>query len=333
MPFDPRIVGRDHQRRAVLLRLSGQQLDCARRRLVVQARRRFVGKEKFRTVHHRAGDGDALLLALAQLARPACRLVCDAERGERLAGLRVVLREPGGVPCEAHVVQHGEVRDQMHRLEHDADGGAAPAVERRAAQGQQVFPGHSDAARARAHQPGNDMEQRGFPAARGAVHQPALAGCRVPGRQPQHFRIGVAVRQALNGDHCRKPVGPRGAFVAFMTLPQDVSMRHSLARWLRFFVVLSLVLQGMVAAPLHAHEEHAGTPAVHCPQGTDCSSSGNSPSKQHCDASQGHTPTGITGSQCAGAVASASAPPPEAPALFSAHVPELPSRPPLAVRG
>ena len=115
-----------------------------------------------------------------------------------------------------------------------------------------------------------------------------------------------------------------------------VGVRHSFNGWLRVFVVISLMLQGVIAAtPSHAHEAPAaGTHFVPCPHGSDCTGdSGNPAPAHHCDASHGHTPSGLIASYSTAAIASQSTPLPALTALFSVYIAKLPSRPPLAFRG
>ena len=73
----------------------------------------------------RAGHGDALLLATGQLARPMLQAVTETHRGDDVVDpLRVT-----GLAAEHHrqsdVLVGGERRNEVERLEDEADVGAA----------------------------------------------------------------------------------------------------------------------------------------------------------------------------------------------------------------
>lgn len=100
-------------------------------------------------------------------------------------------------------------------------------------------------------------------------------------------------------------------------------LKKCLPAWL----VLCLVMQGLLAAtPLHAHESDGeGAQAVHCADGKDC--------RSNCEASHTHhSPTGLAAASWTASRASPCAPLPAPSLLFSIHVPETASRPPLAAR-
>lgn len=112
------------------------------------------------------------------------------------------------------------------------------------------------------------------------------------------------------------------------------SVRDSLGGWLRIFLVIALVLQSLAGALLFqpGDANADGTQAVHCLHGDDCPghTGGRTPAHD-CDSSQGHTPTGLTDSRLTAVIASSSSRSLNSAASFSAHIPKLPSRPPLAV--
>ena len=193
----------DDQRRAVARGLLGKEVDHLRRRRIVEVRGRLVGEQQLGAVHHRARDGDALLLALRQLARPPRAFVSDAEGAERVGDARVVLRHLREVLRKAQVVAHAEMLHEVQRLQHDADRRAAPAIEPRGVQTCEVLSRDFHLAFARPNQAGNDVKQRRLAAARGTEHEPALALRHRPLGKPQRLHDAIAMRQAADRDHLR----------------------------------------------------------------------------------------------------------------------------------
>src|SRR2546421_12718105 len=90
---------------------------------------------------------------------------------------------------------------EMQRLKHDADRRAAPAVEPHAVELAQALAGDLDLAFARPDQAGDDVQQGGLAATRGAEHQPALALRDAPLLDAQHLVRAIAMPEIARRDH------------------------------------------------------------------------------------------------------------------------------------
>jgi hypothetical protein len=92
---------------------------CGRRR--ARRRGRLVGEHDGGPGDERARDGDALLLAAGQLARPVRAAVGEADGAdERLEPLRV-RPAPGDGQRQDDVLLGGEDRQEVERLEDEPD--------------------------------------------------------------------------------------------------------------------------------------------------------------------------------------------------------------------
>ena len=159
------VVGRDHDHPFA----RGELADEAQHRLdldEVEVRGRFVGEHQRRIERDRARDGDALLLAAAQVARPVRHAVLQADLGEQLGGafLRPAPGGPGRAQRHHHVLQRGQARNEVERLEHDADGVAAVRGHRLAVEAGDDTIAEGDLARRRAEDAAETREQRRLPA-------------------------------------------------------------------------------------------------------------------------------------------------------------------------
>ncbi len=130
----------------------------------------LVREDHVRAGDQGAGDGDALLLAAGELAGPAAPLVAESHLREHLGGAPSV----GALPREAHredyVLLDGQRREQVERLEHEAEAAAAQL-------GQSVLVHAGDLGAAepygtlgRAVEPGRALEEGRLARARGAHH-------------------------------------------------------------------------------------------------------------------------------------------------------------------
>ncbi len=90
--LEPRIVGNADHRCVVLGGGAAQQADDHLAVLAVQRRSRFVGEQQGGALGDGAGDGDALLLAAGQLARPLVHARLQTDLVERLDGDAAGLR-------------------------------------------------------------------------------------------------------------------------------------------------------------------------------------------------------------------------------------------------
>ena len=172
-----RVVGDDGDRRAVAVQVT-QQVDDRGSRGGVEVAGGLVGQQEGRGTDDRAGDGDALLLAAGELARPVVGAVCqpDALQRARRARPPLACRDPAVQQARRDVVERAEPLQQEELLEHEADGtaaqrGQAPVTERR-----QVVPGHPHGARRRPVQRTREVEQRRLAGARRADQRDELAG-------------------------------------------------------------------------------------------------------------------------------------------------------------
>ena len=85
----------------------------------------LVGEHDRGAAGERAGARDALLLAAGQLARPVAEPVAQADRVDHGVEPLLVGLAAGDVERERDVLERGQRRDQVERLEHEADGVAA----------------------------------------------------------------------------------------------------------------------------------------------------------------------------------------------------------------
>ena len=117
------VVGDEEHGRAVLLPQAEQMLVQARPGEGVERRERLVEEQHLRLGHEGAGDGDALLLAAGQLARPAAGMLDEADAGGA-RGRRALAALGGGrsVEPEADIVGDGQPGQEARLLEDDADG-------------------------------------------------------------------------------------------------------------------------------------------------------------------------------------------------------------------
>src|SRR6185437_2832494 len=109
-----------------------EQAQQAERHLVVDIAGGLVGEQQAGSADHRAGNGDALLLAPRQRCRLGVKVIGKADPAQQLDDVLayLLLRETGDPERQRRVVEGGEVIDQAKILEHDAD---APAQRRQLA--------------------------------------------------------------------------------------------------------------------------------------------------------------------------------------------------------
>ena len=121
------VVGHDDDRRPDALRHLVQDADHGERPLAVERRRRLVGQDDRRPVDQRPRDGDALLLAARELRAPApcARWPTSSAPSSSRARSRAAALDAGEHGQERHVVGDVEERDQVGRLEDEADAVAA----------------------------------------------------------------------------------------------------------------------------------------------------------------------------------------------------------------
>src|SRR5437588_10585596 len=97
---------------------------------------RLIGEEQGRLVREGASDGHALLLAAREVTRPVLHAVAEADPIEQLGGAtpRLATTRAPRPQGRCDVLERGEARNQVERLEHDADAMAPVLGERVTAQ-------------------------------------------------------------------------------------------------------------------------------------------------------------------------------------------------------
>ena len=132
-------MGRDHHH-AIPVRQFADQPQHLLHLDEVEVRGRFVGEDQRRIERDRAGDGNALLLSTAQVARPVFHPLVQVHPLEQFLGAlaRGPARHAGLAHRHHHVLDGGEARHQVERLEDDADLVAPVVRERRAVESRDV---------------------------------------------------------------------------------------------------------------------------------------------------------------------------------------------------
>ncbi len=145
----------------------------------VQIAGRLVRQQQFRPRRKRAGQRHTLLLATRKLAGQVGQAVTEADRAQAVRRARHGIRRAGQFQRHRHVLQRGHGRNQMERLEHDADGVAAQAGQGILAHARDLVPVQHDAAGRGALQPGQHHQQAGLSGAGGADQGDRLAGAHL----------------------------------------------------------------------------------------------------------------------------------------------------------
>lgn len=114
-------IVRDHHDASSLCGVVAQQSQHARAGFGVERAGRLVREEQRRRCRQCAGDGDALLLAAGQLSRPPIRDVSQADGIQ--CGHHGAPADPtaGQAHGQCHIVERGECRKQVVRLEDESD--------------------------------------------------------------------------------------------------------------------------------------------------------------------------------------------------------------------
>ena len=157
-------------------------------RLLVERAERLVEQDHARPLHQRAREADALAHAAGELHRIGGGELRQAHQPQRVVDARrdLGLVERRLAQAERDVVGDGEPGKARVLLEHDAD------ALRHLARNRLAF--NVTRALGRAVQPGDDLEQRGFPAARRADHGEELAAHQIEVDRPERLDLGVAPR-------------------------------------------------------------------------------------------------------------------------------------------
>src|SRR5262249_34667922 len=89
--------------------------------LRVEVAGRLIGEDDLRPARQRAGDGYPLLLAAGQLAGPVLQPVAQADNVDDGIQPLTVGAATSDVERQRDVVRRREYRQQVERLEHEAD--------------------------------------------------------------------------------------------------------------------------------------------------------------------------------------------------------------------
>src|SRR5262245_46538011 len=164
--------------------------------LGVQVAGRLVGEDQPRLVDERPRHAHALLLAARELRRQMLRAIREPhalERGQRLGGIgdRVV------VLGHHHVLECGEMREQMELLKNDADFLAPKAHPAALAHRRDLGAIHPQAAGGRLIERSEQVEQRALPRPRGPHYREPFAGLDAQVHLVQRLECPVVSRDAL----------------------------------------------------------------------------------------------------------------------------------------
>src|SRR5690606_2396610 len=163
-----RIVRDQHERRAALAVQLLEQMDDRLARAGVEIAGRLVGEQDARLVDERAGERDPLLLAARKLRGIVIEPVAEADPAEQLRGPPADVRVASQLERYLHVLAGRQRRNQLERLEHEADGGAAEAGTLVLAERSEIGAGDAHSAAARRIEAREQAQQGCFSAARRA---------------------------------------------------------------------------------------------------------------------------------------------------------------------
>ncbi len=160
-------VVRDHNNEFFLGNLADKVHDLHARGGVERARR-LVGKQNFRFVHERTRDCHALALSAGELVRALVVLTRKPHAVERFFSPLGAFRfaHARDRQREFDVAQHGLVRDKIVTLKNKADAVVAVNVPVAVAELPRAYAVDADVARSVLIQPADNIEKRGFAAAR-----------------------------------------------------------------------------------------------------------------------------------------------------------------------
>ena len=219
----------------------------------VQVAGRLVRHQERRADHHRAGDGDALLLAAGKRCGQGVGAAFEADPAQHLGdvGADLRFRPPGDPERQGEVVGDRQVRQQAEILVHHAN--AAPEARQRGAarareQGAEQF----HLAPARPEREVHQAQQCGFAGARGSEQPMEAAFGEGKGNVAQRLRSplrpgfgerGIPEADAVEPDHgadnaaatTREPTGRRYGGGGAVVPRSGLSAAREAARWQRFY--------------------------------------------------------------------------------------------------
>ena len=161
--------------------------------LGVQVGQGLVKQKQLGVARQGPAHGHPLALATRQLRRPAVEQVLDLQHGGHLSNALGALRlgHLAHFQRKADVVGHAHGRVERVALEHHGD------VALGRGHAQHIAPGDAQLALARLFQPGNDVEQGGFAAARGADQNQKLTWCHVDVDALEHLHRALSLAKYL----------------------------------------------------------------------------------------------------------------------------------------
>ena len=207
-------MAHEQQRRAGSGALGVEEREKVVARVRIERGGRFVGDEQFRPADEAARQGDALLLTHRQF-RDVARTPRGGvetqrfqkarslgERATRQAGRarRATRRE---AQRQQHIVENGEIGEQIEELKHEADVIGAQTIAARAAGEGEILAEEFDAAGSWRQDTGDEIQQRALAAAAGALQEHTLAAADPQLLDGEQVTISArpAKAQVLDGEH------------------------------------------------------------------------------------------------------------------------------------
>src|SRR6478752_1038051 len=199
---DLRVVGDQQYRRGRLPRRvdeSGHHLFPGEG---VEGPRRLVGENHAGTGDQRPCQRDSLALTAAHLTGPQFRLPPDTEALQPLPRLllRRTATHTGEQQRHRHVVERGELGDELPELEHHPEVAATQLAEPALGQQTELFAPVGDDALVRAHDARKTVQQGGLAAAARPGDSQDLALAQFEGRAPQRLGPSVRLPQSVRRD-------------------------------------------------------------------------------------------------------------------------------------
>jgi hypothetical protein len=211
-------MGHEQQRRAAFAVQLEQEVDHLAAGRRVQVAGRLVREQQLRPGHEGARDRDALLLAARELLGIVVHAVGKAHSRQHRARIRLRAHGAGKLERKHHVFQSGHRRQELERLEHEADHapaqrGAPVFVER-----EQVVAVDPHRSGARRVEPRQQPEQRRLSRSGHADDCDRLshADLETNVRENGQFRIAggnlLAQSGGLDDGLCQAAIQHRGVF-------------------------------------------------------------------------------------------------------------------------
>jgi len=160
---------------------------------------RLVGKNDLRLIDQRARDGHALLLAAGKLRGEMRQSVAHAHALQRFFGLLFV-RDAMEILCEHHVFHGSEIRHEVKLLEDEPHFFRAVSNQLVLAKFRKINAVNNDMSRSERIQAAKNVDQRGFPGARGTHKRNPFARVHIEAHSAKRVQSAVLLDQAFD-DH------------------------------------------------------------------------------------------------------------------------------------